>query len=110
MWPEDAFPKPAWQPRADVYRGRHGWLVKLELAGVRVEDVHLTLAGRRIIVEGVRRDFSIREGQRTYSMEIAYNRFERAIDLPCDVEKARIVTEYRDGMLLILLHMGREEK
>src|SRR5262249_44515665 len=30
-----------WQPRADVYRMPDGWLVKLELAGVRPDDVQL---------------------------------------------------------------------
>jgi HSP20 family molecular chaperone IbpA len=34
-------------------------------------------------------------------MEIAYNRFERTIDLPCDLEHARITVGYRDGMLLL---------
>jgi len=34
-------------------------------------------------------------------MEIAYNRFERTIELPCDLAHARITVECRDGMLLL---------
>jgi HSP20 family molecular chaperone IbpA len=34
-------------------------------------------------------------------MEIAYNRFARTIELPCDLEHARITVECRDGMLLL---------
>jgi HSP20 family molecular chaperone IbpA len=34
-------------------------------------------------------------------MEIAYNRFERTLELPCDLELARITVEGRDGMLLL---------
>jgi HSP20 family molecular chaperone IbpA len=34
-------------------------------------------------------------------MEIAYNRFERTIELPCDLAHARIAVECRDGMLLL---------
>ena len=39
--------KEAWQPRADVYRMPGGWLVKLELAGVRPEEIRLTVRGAR---------------------------------------------------------------
>ena len=34
-------------------------------------------------------------------MEIAYNCFERTLELPCDVSRAEISTDYRDGMLQV---------
>lgn len=92
-----------WCPAADVYHLRNGWLVKLDLAGVRPQEVQLQLSGRRLIVRGVRRDWLLDEGQRFYSLEISYNRFERAIELPVDVERSRLTTEYREGMLLVYL-------
>jgi HSP20 family molecular chaperone IbpA len=39
-------------------------------------------------------------------MEISYSRFERQIDLPPDLEAARISSDYRDGMLHILIERG----
>nr|MBS0021771.1 Hsp20/alpha crystallin family protein [Gammaproteobacteria bacterium] len=92
-----------WQPLVDVYRGTRGWLVKLDLAGVKVEDVELHISGRQLTVQGLRRDCSIVEGQQAYSMEIAYNRFQRSIELPSDIEGAQILTEYDNGMLLVHL-------
>src|SRR5919205_684335 len=35
---EDAGREAVWRPRADVYRTPDGWLVKLELAGVRPDE------------------------------------------------------------------------
>lgn len=92
-----------WQPLVDIYRGTRGWLVKLDLAGVQIEDVELHVSGRQLIVQGLRRDRSILEGHQAYSMEIAYNRFQRSIELPCDLEEAEILTEYDNGMLLVHL-------
>jgi HSP20 family protein len=92
-----------WRPSADVYRGDQGWLVKFDLAGVRAEDIQLRVEERRLIVAGVRRDFSILEHQQAYSMEISYNRFQRALELPFDLTQADIQTEFRDGMLLVLI-------
>src|SRR5919198_6046253 len=90
----------AWRPSADVYRTARGWLVKFELAGVRPEDIDLQVLGRRMVLRGVRRDCVPPGGCSYYRMEIAYSRFERAIELPCDLRRADITTEYRDGMLL----------
>jgi HSP20 family protein len=93
----------AWQPRCDVYRSKRGWLLKFELAGVRPEDIELSLVGSRLILRGMRRDWTVEDGGNWYSMEIAYNRFERAVELPAEIEHSDITSEYRDGMLLVLL-------
>lgn len=90
-----------WCPPADVYRTATGWAVKLDLAGVRPEDVRLHREGSRLVVTGSRRDLVVQEGHRHYCMEISYSRFERGVDLPVDLEQARLSTDYRDGMLLI---------
>ena len=52
--------------------------MKFDLAGVRPEDVMVTVRGRRVSVSGVRRDLMVEEGCSYYSMEISYNRFERS--------------------------------
>lgn len=100
---KQAYQESLWQPPADIYRIARGWLVKLDLAGVRSEDIRLSVKGRRLTVQGLRRDWVIEAGQQYYSMEIAYNRFKRVIEFSTDLSRARIATEYRDGMLLIWL-------
>jgi HSP20 family protein len=90
-----------WRPSADIYRTRDGWLVKFDLAGVRPEDIELTAQGSRLTVCGRRRDCCIAEGYRYYRMEIAYSHFERSLELPCQLDPARITSEFRDGMLLV---------
>lgn len=90
-----------WQPAADVYRTDRGWLVKFDLAGVRRNDVRLTMRGSNLTLTGCRRDEMIEEGFSHYRMEIAYSCFERTIEMPCDLARAEILTEMRDGMLLI---------
>ncbi|MGE3536172.1 MAG: Hsp20/alpha crystallin family protein [Candidatus Tectimicrobiota bacterium] len=91
----------AWLPPLDLYRTPNGWVVKLELAGVRLQDVAITVHGSQMRVAGVRRDWQVEAGWRHQSMEIAYNRFERTVTLPCDLEQAHITADYRDGMLLL---------
>jgi HSP20 family protein len=91
----------SWQPAADIYRTRSGWLLKFELAGVTPEDVNIQVQRSRLTVSGVRRDLLVDEDCSFYSMEIAYNRFERTVELPCDLDKADIEFEFRNGILVV---------
>ena len=104
----------AWQPAADVYRCESGWLLKFDLAGVRQEDVAIRVSGTKVIVSGTRRDWRVYQRQEAHSMEIAYSHFERSVELPEEVVRAEIRTEYRDGMLLVHVLVrsvpGGEEK
>jgi HSP20 family protein len=93
-------PQP-WQPSADVYRTRDGWLVKFDLAGVRAGDVTVSIQGRHLTVSGVRRDSFFEEGSSHYSMEISYNRFERSLLMPANLESARVTVAAREGLLLV---------
>jgi HSP20 family molecular chaperone IbpA len=63
---------------------------------------------RSLILRGERYDWSIDEVRHSYSLEIAYNRFERTLRLPCEIDPHEIKTEYRDGMLLIRIPECKE--
>ncbi len=90
-----------WKPAADVYEGRDGWVIKLELAGVRPQDVQLQVCGNFLGISGRRVDLAREQGLRLKSMEIAYAEFERGFEFPVSIEGARIETEFRDGMLFV---------
>jgi len=96
-----------WRPNADVYRTADGWLVKFELPGVRAEDIQLDVLGGTLVLRGVRRDAVLEaaKGDRRspvhHLLEIGYGAFERTLRLPCDLKKAEITTELRDGLLLV---------
>ena len=96
----------AWHPPADVNRTPDGWLIKLDLAGVRPEDVHLSVSGPHLMLRGVRRDWTVSQDCRCYQMEISYSRFERQLTLPVDLDDARIQAEHQQGMLIV--HIDQE--
>ncbi len=105
----EAMPYTPWRPAADVYRTKDGFSIKFELAGVKPEDIDLEVLGQRMTLRGVRRDTCEHvDGCRCYLMEIAYNQFERSLELPCNLERADIATSFRDGMLLV--HIRTEER
>jgi HSP20 family protein len=76
-------------------------LLKLDLAGVRIEDVTVSIRGRRVSISGTRRDLMLEEGSSYHSMEISYNRFERSLEMPANLENARVTIVAREGLLLV---------
>jgi HSP20 family protein len=90
-----------WRPAADVYRCEHGWLVKLDLAGVQQQDIQIRVAGSAVIISGTRRDWRLDPRQQPHLMEISYSQFERRVELPEEFREVQVQSEYRDGMLLV---------
>lgn len=95
---------PLWQPAVDIYRCPGGWKVKLDLAGIKLEDVEvLVVEPDKLVVRGVRRDSFMDEGWSYHQMEITYSRFERVLKMPFDLRCTEIRTEYADGF--VVLHL-----
>jgi HSP20 family protein len=99
-----------WRPLADVFRCDESWIVKLELAGVSPEDIQILAAARKLTVTGVRRDTLDEKPLSHYLMEISYNRFERTIELPFDFDSRHLAVAYRNGILVVRIHINREER
>jgi len=91
----------AWTPNTDVYRTDTGLVIKVELAGMRHEDLELTVEGNQLRINGVRHDIC-REGQCKFMlMEINYGPFESVIDLPPGYDPGNAKAAYQNGFLRV---------
>ena len=97
---------PLWQPAVDIYRCPEGWKIKFDLAGVKLADIQILVAGDNLIVRGVRRDTAVTEGWSYHQLEITYSRFERVLTIPCNLEESTIRSEYLDGWLILHIDCG----
>lgn len=88
-----------WTPNTDVYLSDTGLVIKVELAGMRREDLELTVEGNRLRISGVRRDGSRPPNCRFVVMEINYGRFESMIDLPPGYDLNAAKAYYQNGFL-----------
>ena len=97
-------------PRVDVYYGGDPprAVVKAELAGVDIDTVALELAGRELVITGVR-PVAETEGRVYQQLEIDFGPFRRTIPLGADVVPDEAKATYRDGILRIELPLARPE-
>lgn len=92
-----------WYPAADVYQTPGGWVIKVELAGVSVDDVVIKVEGNVLYIAGARKDRSCTSGVSYHQMEITYSNFEKTLRFPTSIEGAKIEHEFENGLLIISL-------
>ena len=92
-----------WYPAADVYQTVDGWVVKVELAGVSVEDIQIEVHGNVLYIAGCRKDRSCAFGGSYHQMEITYSTFEKTLKFPASIEGVTLDHMFDNGLLIITL-------
>jgi HSP20 family protein len=94
-------PQSHWIPNTDVFINReHRLVISVELAGMRREDLEITIDGNRLTVSGQRP-----EGERAHCsflvMEVNYGRFECVIEIPEGYQLSQARATYQNGFLRV---------
>jgi len=96
-----------WRPPTDVYETDENVVVKVELAGMVVEDFDISFADRRLTIAGARAD---PEGKRIYqNMEIRYGPFRTEVLVGWALDQSAITANYEGGFLYVLLPKETKE-
>jgi HSP20 family protein len=90
-----------WIPNTDVYTTEDGLVVKAELAGMRREDLEISLEGNRLLISGQRPDGCRSPGSKFLVMEINYGAFECVIEIPPGYDPANARAAYQNGFLRV---------
>ena len=91
----------SWTPNTDVYLTEQGLVVKVELAGMRREDLELTVEGNQLRISGQRQDCCRGGGCKFVLMEINYGPFESVIELPPGFDLSSAKASYQNGFLRV---------
>ena len=97
-----------WRPPTDVYENDDGVVVRVEVAGMRSEDLEISLAGHTLVIAGTRADPA---PKRTYhQMEIRFGEFRAEVGLPWQAEPEDVGATYEDGFLEVYLPRPRSRR
>jgi HSP20 family protein len=97
-----------WRPPTDVYETEVVFVVKMEVAGVKEEDLEVVIQDRFLLVNGIRSDAVERRSY--HQMDIQYGKFSVGIELPVRVNTEDATAEYKDGFLTIQLPKEKMDK
>jgi len=88
-----------WIPNTDVYVADETLVIKVELAGMRREDLELTIDGNRLMISGQRPDGSRTSKCKFLVVEINYGPFECVIEIPSGYDLSKARAAYQNGFL-----------
>jgi HSP20 family protein len=93
-----------WVPNTDVYVTEDSLVIKVELAGMRKEDLELTVERNRLT--GHRPDGCRAPKCKFLVMEINYGSFQSVIELPPGYDLSQAKAAYQNGFLRIDVPQG----
>jgi HSP20 family protein len=90
-----------WIPNTDVYATDTGLVIKVELAGMKSENLEITVEGHRLRISGSRPDVCRAHKCNFLVMEISYGPFESVLELPPGYDLSLAKAIYVNGFLRI---------
>jgi HSP20 family protein len=95
-----------WVPNTDVYVTDNHLVIKVELAGMRREDLELTVQGQRLMISGQRPDGGRGSKCNFLVMEINYGPFECVLEMPPGYDLGKAHAAYQNGFLRVEVPKG----
>jgi HSP20 family protein len=90
-----------WSPSVNIAETEKSYMVTAEIPQVKREDVHVTLEGQTLTIEGNRKHEREEKSMKYHRVESFYGHFMRRFTLPDDIEASKLDASYKDGMLSI---------
>jgi HSP20 family protein len=90
-------------PPVDVYEDAHQLILKLEVPGIKQEDLDVRLENQTLTIRGERKFESNEKEENFHRIERRYGTFTRSFTLPQTVDTGAVKASYENGVLIISL-------
>ena len=94
----------------DMYQTKDNVVIKSTIAGVKGDDIDVTIANDMVTIRGERkRDFEASSEDYFYQ-ECYWGSFSRSVVLPVDVDIENVSADLKDGILTVILPKAAKAK
>ena len=97
-----------WKPLMDVVETKEGITLKVEVPGMKQEDINISLEHNILTVRGERKHATETKEDGYTRFERSYGTFQRSVVLPSTLDSERVKATYKDGVLEIQLPKKEE--
>lgn len=99
-----------WVPAMEVSETPDAYIVRVELPGVKREDIEVTLQDDILTIKGKKERSEEHKSEEMHFAERVYGEFVRSLRIPSDVKTDAIEASYKDGVLEIRLSKDERKK
>ncbi len=90
-------------PQVDVTETDNEIKVSADIPGVEPKDIDVSVEDGMLIIKGEKKYEREEKEKGQYRMERSYGSFERAIELPAEVDESKAKAEFKKGVLRLTL-------
>ena len=102
----DEFERADWTPVADIYETDSGYMIAIDLPGIKRDDIEIDIDDNRLMVKGAR----VIDDSRSRRSERPRGKFLRSFSVPAAIDQNKIGADDKDGVLQIRLPKRAEQK
>ena len=99
-----------WQPRVDIAETETALEVKVDLPGIKPDDVEISVTDDRLTIQGERKEEKETKDKTVHRIERSYGSFHRSIALPAGTKADEVSAESDNGVITITLPKPAESK
>jgi HSP20 family protein len=103
-------PMTGWAPALDVHEDADNFTIRVEVPGLKREDIGVSLQDGALVISGERKAEKVEDGVEVHRQERFYGKFQRALTLPAPVAADKVKAAYKDGVLTVTLPKAEEAK
>ena len=94
----------------DVYQTKNDIVVQTAVAGVKADDLDVSIENDLVTISGRRESHKVEEEKNYYYQECYWGAFSREIILPEEVDASRAEATFKDGILTLILPKTKRQK
>jgi HSP20 family protein len=99
-----------WAPALDLSQDKDNVFVKVELPGMKKEEISITLHEGVLTISGERKHEEEKKAGDVFRSERFFGKFHRSVALPAAVKTDKVAAAYKDGILTVTLPKAEEAK
>src|SRR3954470_17008662 len=97
-------------PAVDIYEDAHKVVLKLEVPGIKQDDLDIRLENQILTIKGERKFDSEEKEENFHRIERRYGSFVRSFSVPQTVDTDGVQADYENGVLTVTLNKKAEAK
>jgi len=97
-------------PAVDIYEDEHNITLKMEVPGVKQDDLDIRVENNTLTVRGERKFEKEEKEENFHRVERRYGSFSRSFTLPNSVDTDSIHADYENGVLVLKLAKRAEAR
>lgn len=98
------------QLNIDMYQTKDNVVIKSTIAGVRPEDIDITVANDMVTIKGSRKKEEEIDQDDYFYQECYWGGFSRSVIIPVDIDSEEIEADLKDGILTVIIPKAAKAK